>query len=340
MNGRPSSSASSSLERKTLRRSDLEARRDEKRKVVEEIFARQNEIDAEIARLLAEKQDVAYEMEETEQELHALDDEIDQLETEIQNEVRASEVRMPASKNDKNSAAARSRTSQTQLEDLSTDPGTMMGDTTKAEELLDEALTQQPAIAPPYVAELRPSSRSSNIDPLDLVDSRRAKSLVPSKTRSNLENNEAEQPARRTGTLDGFLTQKGTAVNTLKPPPVALPARSTAPSEASHMHNNKPRYDPNERFRGDNFPWSQQVHTLLRDIFRIPSFRDNQKEIINATLSGDDVFVIMRTGGGKSLTYQLAALLEGRGPKRKVVSTPLLICAVCVTFPTRSFSFA
>ena len=66
---------------------------------------------------------------------------------------------------------------------------------------------------------------------------------------------------------------------------------------------------------------------LLHETFRIPSFRDHQKEIINATLQGQDVFVIMRTGGGKSLTYQLPALLEGRhSPAAKVtfVVSPLL----------------
>jgi superfamily II DNA helicase RecQ len=62
----------------------------------------------------------------------------------------------------------------------------------------------------------------------------------------------------------------------------------------------------------DQFPWSQKVYDLLHNTFRIPSFRDYQKEIINATLSGQDAFVLMRTGGGKSLTYQLPALLEGR----------------------------
>ena len=73
-------------------------------------------------------------------------------------------------------------------------------------------------------------------------------------------------------------------------------------------------------------PREVQVLKLLRETFRIDSFRENQKAIIDATLEGNDVFVIMRTGGGKSLTYQLPALLEGQGPDRKitVVVSPLL----------------
>jgi len=91
-------------------------------------------------------------------------------------------------------------------------------------------------------------------------------------------------------------------------------------------NSSRNEFDPNERFRSDSFPWSHDVSRHLHQTFRIPSFRDHQKEIINATMSNDDVFVIMRTGGGKSLTYQMPALIEGRGPERKVtfVISPLL----------------
>ena len=51
----------------------------------------------------------------------------------------------------------------------------------------------------------------------------------------------------------------------------------------------------------DNFfPWSQQqVYDILKQRFKIQSFRDQQEAIIESTLRGRDSFVIMRTGGGK-----------------------------------------
>ncbi|KAJ3440109.1 atp-dependent DNA helicase q-like 4a [Anaeramoeba flamelloides] len=67
-----------------------------------------------------------------------------------------------------------------------------------------------------------------------------------------------------------------------------------------------------EFFNNSNFPWSQQVHFIKKNTFGIHNFRTNQESIINATISGKDVFVLMPTGGGKSLTFMLPALLDNR----------------------------
>ena len=52
------------------------------------------------------------------------------------------------------------------------------------------------------------------------------------------------------------------------------------------------------------------AHQVLRSVFGFSSFRDGQAEIIAAILAGRDVLAIMPTGSGKSLCYQLPALLR------------------------------
>ncbi|MCB2183677.1 MAG: DNA helicase RecQ [Desulfobulbaceae bacterium] len=56
---------------------------------------------------------------------------------------------------------------------------------------------------------------------------------------------------------------------------------------------------------------SENIHITkkLRNVFGFETFRQNQKEIVEAILAGQDVFAVMPTGGGKSLCYQLPALL-------------------------------
>ncbi|MBT9385889.1 DNA helicase RecQ [Pseudooceanicola sp. CBS1P-1] len=52
------------------------------------------------------------------------------------------------------------------------------------------------------------------------------------------------------------------------------------------------------------------AETLLREVFGFDAFRPGQQEIVEAVASGQDTLAIMPTGGGKSLCYQLPALVR------------------------------
>src|SRR5919107_3406871 len=48
----------------------------------------------------------------------------------------------------------------------------------------------------------------------------------------------------------------------------------------------------------------------LQELFGFPAFRRGQREAVDAALAGRDVLVVMPTGSGKSLCYQLPALMR------------------------------
>ena len=62
-----------------------------------------------------------------------------------------------------------------------------------------------------------------------------------------------------------------------------------------------------------SFPWSNDMKRYFHEVFRLTEFRPYQVPSINAFLSGYDVMIIMPTGGGKSLCYQLAAVTKNQG---------------------------
>ncbi|KXN84458.1 Mediator of RNA polymerase II transcription subunit 34 [Leucoagaricus sp. SymC.cos] len=70
-----------------------------------------------------------------------------------------------------------------------------------------------------------------------------------------------------------------------------------------------------------DFDWMSGLKARMKGVFGINDFRLCQRGICNANMDGRDIVVVMPTGGGKSLTYQLPALLT---PGCTLVISPLI----------------
>nr|KAJ3417423.1 hypothetical protein HK105_001033 [Polyrhizophydium stewartii] len=69
----------------------------------------------------------------------------------------------------------------------------------------------------------------------------------------------------------------------------------------------------------------KQAHRTLQSVFGLQSFRGEQEQIVLSTLQGSDTLVLMPTGGGKSLTFQLPAIIS---PGITLVVSPLIALIV------------
>ena len=52
------------------------------------------------------------------------------------------------------------------------------------------------------------------------------------------------------------------------------------------------------------------IHAALKKFFGFSEFKGLQEQVIKSFINGNNTFVIMPTGGGKSLCYQLPALMQ------------------------------
>ena len=68
-------------------------------------------------------------------------------------------------------------------------------------------------------------------------------------------------------------------------------------------------------------PGQDEALAVLRRVFGYEAFRDGQGQVVSHVIAGGDALVLMPTGGGKSLCYQIPALVRaGTG----IVISPLI----------------
>ncbi|XP_076818704.1 ATP-dependent DNA helicase Q1-like isoform X2 [Clavelina lepadiformis] len=77
-----------------------------------------------------------------------------------------------------------------------------------------------------------------------------------------------------------------------------------------HQCSSNERNIADPQWSSEEFEWSDKLRDKLQNVFQIQDYRAKQLEAINATLSDRDVLLIMSTGGGKSLCYQLPAIVS------------------------------
>jgi hypothetical protein len=276
---------------KTLRLSKLEEDRDQKRKMLEDLHNKKLIIEAQCREL-----NVA---------LNDLDQAIDTLELEIAEEHHQQQPDDDGNAGLKVAASSRMDHPTSRLP-------------SRVDILDDEPVDDNAASVNRHDAAL---SRTPTNDTVAVAA---ATSLMRhDAVSSTVTQQQHKENKRPSGTLDAFL---GTTSTTTKPV-VDSPRIAGATTAATRYNNNSnsatatvatasfrgdhytdpQRFrghdnattttttDPNARFSNNSFPWSQRLQHELAQTFRIPGFRANQREIINATMSGVDVFCVMRT---------------------------------------------
>ncbi|XP_058273598.1 ATP-dependent DNA helicase Q1 isoform X1 [Hemibagrus wyckioides] len=82
----------------------------------------------------------------------------------------------------------------------------------------------------------------------------------------------------------------------------AQPSGSAKPSKSTFSKKDLQHYEESD------FSWSKDAKAKMATVFKLSKFRPLQRAAINLSMSGRDLFLVMPTGRGKSLCYQLPAV--------------------------------
>ncbi|XP_071950712.1 ATP-dependent DNA helicase Q1-like [Antedon mediterranea] len=74
--------------------------------------------------------------------------------------------------------------------------------------------------------------------------------------------------------------------------------------------NEKATEVKSKNYSKTEFKWSVQIKELMKSVFKVDKLRPLQLETMNLTLCKEDCFLVMPTGGGKSLCFQIPALIS------------------------------
>lgn len=155
-----------------------------------------------------------------------------------------------------------------------------------------------------------------NLDYDQLPTARKKRRLSGAPTESQLTNQScysvSSTPASTPRTSQRSAEQEVTQVY-YKSPPLQTTNGNGFQTAAQYYSENLPPPTPRAPIRQcvDKKPVDQkQLLDALKRYFNFASFRENQLEAVNATCQGLDTLVLMPTGGGKSICYQLPAIVS------------------------------
>lgn len=102
----------------------------------------------------------------------------------------------------------------------------------------------------------------------------------------------------------------------------SLSRKGKGKTSSLESRSNSARSSDSTDYQTSQFAWTPSIKAQLKKVFGLDSFRLCQEGVINAALDDRDIVCVMPTGGGKSLTYQLPAIIGKKG--LTVVISPLL----------------
>lgn len=105
--------------------------------------------------------------------------------------------------------------------------------------------------------------------------------------------------------LNSYVPERNTSMRGSSKLKVPSPEVNFNPNSFSEANCQNNSLEPKEVFS-----WTSKIKEINKKIFKNDSFRPKQEEVINSALKKKDIFVCMPTGGGKSLTFHIPAVIS------------------------------